>query len=50
MGQGDGSKIPLGQDKTSQKGPCLNYTYTNGSSLGKKEEELETVLCVDAEL
>lgn len=50
MGQSDGSKVPLGQDKRSQKGPCLNHMYTNGSSLGKKKEELETALCVDAEL
>lgn len=50
MGQGGGTKLPLGQDKTSQKGAYLKYMYTNGSSLRNRKEERETALCADAEL
>lgn len=50
MGQGDGSKIPLGKDKRSLKGPYLKYMYTTAFSPGNKKEELGTALCADAEL
>lgn len=45
MEQGDGSKIPVVKIKQLKREPALEYMYKTG----KREEELGTGLCADAE-